>query len=264
MNLSLYQIDAFTNRLFSGNPAAVVPLEEWLPDAVLQSIAMENNLSETAFFVPNGKDFDLRWFTPAIEVNFCGHATLASAHTLYHHLGFAGEKITFHTHVGTLTVAREGDNYRMDFPADRLTPVPDPPADLLNALGVKAEAAFKGREDYLIIAGSEAEVAALQPDFRALLRLGGRGILVSAPGREVDFVSRCFFPNAGIDEDPVTGSAHTTMTPYWAQRLGKTKLTARQISARGGELHCEIRGDRVVLLGQAVTYMIGRIEGLKD
>ncbi|MBK8703819.1 MAG: PhzF family phenazine biosynthesis protein [Saprospiraceae bacterium] len=261
MTIPLYQIDAFTNRLFGGNPAAVCPLDSWITDELMQQIAAENNLSETAFFVlrPDG-DYDLRWFTPAAEVDLCGHATLATAHVLFRHLGYAKDKIGFHTRSGLLTVVREGEGYLMDFPADRIEHVPAP-AILAEALGAEPLEVWKGREDYLVVLPSEADVAALRPDFRKLMALGGRGVLATAPGDNHDFVSRCFFPTYGVDEDPVTGSAHTTLTPYWAARLGKTELRARQISARGGEVGCRLLGDRVELTGQAVTYMAGEILG---
>jgi len=258
----LYQVDAFTNRLFGGNPAAVCPLDSWITDELMQQIAAENNLSETAFFVirPDG-DYDLRWFTPAAEVDLCGHATLATAHVLFRHLGNSKEQIGFHTRSGLLTVRRDGEGYLMDFPADRIELV-QAPVILVEALGAEPLEVWKGREDYLAVLPTEADVAALRPDFRKLMALGGRGVLATAPGDNHDFVSRCFFPAYGIDEDPVTGSAHTTLTPYWANRLGKPELRARQISARGGEVGCRLLGNRVELTGQAVTYMIGEVQGL--
>lgn len=254
----MYQADAFTKQLFRGNPAAVCPLKEWLPDATLQAIAAENNLSETAFFIPKGQGFHLRWFTPAIEVALCGHATLATAHILFQHLGYLRETINFHTLSGPLSVSRGDGMYIMDFPTDILEPAPAP-AVLLKALRAEPVEVFTGREDYLVVLESQEQVARLRPDFQLLRQVKGRGVIATAPGEEVDFVSRCFFPNAGIDEDPVTGSAHTTMTPYWAERLSKQELTARQISARGGELKCTMLGERVAIAGQAVTYLEGRI-----
>lgn len=258
MEITLYQADAFTNQLFRGNPAAVCPLKEWLPDATLQAIAAENNLSETAFFIPKGPDFQLRWFTPAIEVALCGHATLATAHILFQHLGHPRNTINFHTLSGPLSVSRGDGLYIMDFPTDILEPTPAP-AVLLQALQAEPVEVFTGREDYLIVLESQEQVARLRPDFQLLRQVKGRGVIATAPGEEVDFVSRCFFPNAGIDEDPVTGSAHTTLTPYWAERLSRQELTARQISARGGELKCTMLGERVAIAGQAVTYLEGRI-----
>ena len=258
MNIPIYQADAFTSELFRGNPAAVCPLDKWLPDATLQAIAAENNLSETAFFVPKGKDFHLRWFTPAIEVDLCGHATLATAHVLFQHLGYRDPSINFHTRSGLLSVSCQEGHYIMDFPTDMLEPALAPKV-LAEALQVTPHEVFAGREDFLVVLGSETEVEALSPDFRLLRQVKGRGVIVTAPGDSVDFVSRCFFPNAGIDEDPVTGSAHTTLTPYWAERLGKQELLARQISRRGGEVKCTMLGERVALAGKAVTYMVGEI-----
>lgn len=256
--LTIYQIDAFTSELFGGNPAAVIPLEYWLPESTMQAIAQENNLSETAFFVPRGGGFQLRWFTPAIEVDLCGHATLASAHALYAHLGFDAPQIEFHTRSGRLNVSRSSAGYIMDFPADRISATEVPPA-LIEGLNQTPLEVYMGREDYLVVYETQADVANLSPDFSRLRALQGRGVIATAPGYEIDFVSRAFFPNAGIDEDPVTGSAHTTLTPYWAKRLDQTTLTARQISRRGGELQCTLKGDRVELAGSAVTYMQGTI-----
>lgn len=256
--LKLYQVDAFTDELFRGNPAAVVPLDDWLPDEVMQSIGLENNLSETAFFVIEAEGYRLRWFTPSIEVELCGHATLASAHVLFTHLGFDRDRIVFHTRSGRLQVARSGPEYVMDFPADRLTAVDGPPA-LLEGLKRRPVEVYMGREDYLAVFANRSDVTTLAPDFDRLAALDGRGVIVTAPGDDVDFVSRAFFPNAGINEDPVTGSAHTTMAPYWAERLGKDALEARQISRRGGRVRCTVKGDRVMLAGRAVTYLEGSI-----
>lgn len=255
---AIYQVDAFTGEVFRGNPAAVVPLEKWLPTEVMQAIALENNLSETAFFVPRGGGFQLRWFTPTVEVDLCGHATLASAHVLFNHLGFDQDRIEFHTRSGQLNVERSGTEYLMDFPADQIAAVAPPPA-LIEGLNETPLEVYMGREDYLVVFETESDVAALQPDFGRLKALKGRGVIVTAPGDEVDFVSRGFFPNAGVDEDPVTGSAHTTLTPYWAGRLEKNELIARQISQRGGAIRCVFKEDRVELAGQAVTYLIGKI-----
>ncbi|MDZ4680722.1 MAG: PhzF family phenazine biosynthesis protein [Saprospiraceae bacterium] len=258
MELTIYQVDAFTDRLFSGNPAAICQLQEWLPDALLLAIAHENNLSETAYLVPESDGYRLRWFTPTTEVTLCGHATLAAAHVLYNHLGYEADKVIFHTLSGTLTVKRTSDGYMMNFPTDTLRHVSAPLA-LIVALGITPTKVFLGREDYLVVLENRQQVADLHPDFAALRRLQGRGVIVTAPcdDSSADFVSRCFYPNAGIDEDPVTGSAHTTMAPYWAERLGKPELFARQISRRGGTLKCRLLNDRVELIGHAVTYMIG-------
>lgn len=262
MQLPIFQVDAFTERVFGGNPAAVVPLREWLDEATMQSIAAENNLAETAFFVPTTKagHFGLRWFTPVKEVRLCGHATLATAHILYERLGFAGQTITFETQkAGALRVERTTEGYRMDFPADRPRPV-DPPAPIQLALGLTPVETLLGEDDLLVIVEQEEYVEQLQPDMNNLRLIEGRGVIVSAPGSSVDFVSRCFFPNYGIDEDPVTGSAHTLLTPYWAHRLQKNTLTAIQASARRGHLRCTLAEERVLLEGQAVTYLVGEIE----
>lgn len=261
---TLYQVDAFTDRLFGGNPAAVVPLPQWLPDAVMQALANENNLSETAFFVPVDDGFELRWFTPEIEVDLCGHATLATAHVLFTHLGYAKAVIHFHTRSGLLTVERSAQGYVMDFPADEIHPIAKP-ARLEQALGAPVLETWQGRSDLMAVLADADTVRQLRPDMPALAALGGRGVIVTAPGAaDADFVSRCFFPNAGVPEDPVTGSAHTTMTPYWAKRLGKAALRARQLSARGGVLGCALIEKRVKLEGQAVTYFTGAIGRLLD
>lgn len=258
MRIPMYQVDAFTHERFRGNPAAVCPLEKWLPDAVMQSIAAENNLAETAFFVASGGEYDLRWFTPELEVDLCGHATLASAYVLFHRLGFAGERVTFRTQSGPLMVARDGARLTLDFPSRPPKPVP-PPAGLAAGLRAEPSATFLAR-DLLALFDDEAQVRALRPDFTALARLEAFAIIVTAPGMKVDFVSRFFAPRAGIAEDPVTGSSHCTLIPFWAERLGKTRLTARQVSARGGEIACELRGNRVHIGGEAVLYLEGTIE----
>ena len=258
MKLPVYQVDAFARRLFEGNPAAVCPLEGWLDDTVLQAIAMENNLSETAFFVPAGQGFELRWFTPVAEVDLCGHATLASAFVLYEKLGHAQAAIEFRTRSGPLTVRRDGDLLIMDFPAR----VPEPcaaPESLLAALG-QAPVEVLGSDDYVVVYENEPAIRGLAPDMGLLERLDRRAVCVTAPGEEVDFVSRFFAPKVGIPEDPVTGSAHCQLTPYWASRLGKTELVARQLSRRGGEIACRLRGDRVLLEGRAVLFLEGSID----
>lgn len=258
---SIFQVDAFTNRCFAGNPAAVVPLESWLSEDILQAIAAENNLSETAYFVPEGEGYAIRWFTPVSEVRLCGHATLAAAHVLFAHLGFAGEQLRFSTReAGPLMVTRIGDQtYRLDFPADEPRPIAGLP-ELADILGAEPIRLFTGADDLLAIFEDQDTIDRMRPDFGRLAALDRCGVIVSAPGREVDFVSRCFFPAYGIDEDPVTGSAHTLMTPYWAAQLGKTRLTAQQRSARRGELTCELALDRVLLDGGAVTYLQGEIQ----
>jgi PhzF family phenazine biosynthesis protein len=258
MRLPIYQIDAFADRVFAGNPAAVVPLEEWLPDATLQAIAAENNLSETAFFLRSGEDYELRWFTPTVEVDLCGHATLASAYVVFRFLEPSRRRIAFTTRKsGTLVVTREGDELAMDFPS--LPPTPcEAPTGLAVALGRNPSEVLVSRA-YLAIYQREADIAAIKPDFAGLKRLD-RGVIVSAPGNDgIDFVSRFFAPGIGIDEDPVTGGAHCQLIPYWAKRLGKTRLAARQISPRGGALSCALAGERVTIAGRAQLYLEGRI-----
>ena len=258
MKIPLYQVDAFTSRAFGGNPAAVCPLEEWLDDATLQGIALENNLSETAFFIDRGDHFDLRWFTPAAEVDLCGHATLATAYVLFNDLDIGGNEVHFDTRSGRLTVRRNGDRLALDFPAR--PPEPWPEADAVaGALGRSPTEVLKNVM-CLAVFENEADVRALSPDFARIAALPCDGVIATAPGDLVDFVSRYFAPKHGIPEDPVTGSAHCVLTPYWAKRLGKARLTARQVSARGGELECEDRGDRVWIAGQAVKYLEGIIE----
>ncbi len=262
MRLPLFQIDAFAERVFQGNPAAVCPLEAWLPEALMQAIAAENNLSETAFCVPEGEGYGLRWFTPLKEIDLCGHATLATAHVLFEHLGFAGAEIVFSTRSGALRVTRAGDRLAMDFPAKAVEPCAAPAA-LIEGLGRMPLEVYGGR-DYLAVFADAAEVRALTPDPRRLAELDRHGVIVTAPGGaedgDVDFVSRFFVPKFGVDEDPVTGSAHCSLTPFWAARLGKATLEARQVSRRGGRLQCTLAGERVILRGRAVTYMAATIE----
>ena len=260
MKLPLYQIDAFASKVFTGNPAAVVPLGGWLLDETMQAIAMENQLSETAFIIPGEEKVALRWFTPAIEVDLCGHATLASAHVLFSELRWDGDSVVFSSRSGDLTVLNLGSQLEMDFPSDELNPA-EPEKDRVGAaLGCRVLELWRGRDDYMAVVEDESVVRGLKPDMRAISDLPARGILVTAPGEAVDFVSRCFFPAAGIDEDPVTGSAHTTMAPYWSEKLGRGVLTAHQVSARCGEVICEPDGNRVKLRGQALTYLRGEIE----
>ncbi len=262
MKLSLYQVDAFTDQLFGGNPAAVCPLEAWLPDERMQQIAAENNLAETAFYVKEDDHYALRWFTPTVEVDLCGHATLAAAFVLFEVERYAADELAFETRSGRLTVVRQGSRLVMDFPADTLESA-DLSAAVRDGLGGEQPVeTFRGSSDYLVVLESEAELLALQPDFRRMAEdRSVRAVIVTAPGpnSDVDFVSRCFAPQSGIDEDPVTGSAHTTLVPYWAERLGKEQLTARQRSTRGGTLYCTHRGDRVDIAGEAVLYLRGEI-----
>jgi len=257
MSIQQFVVDAFTAERFTGNPAAVCVLPHWPDAALLQAIAAENNLSETAFIVSAGADFDLRWFTPVTEVDLCGHATLAAAHVLFNHLDFAGSQISFNTRSGTLTVQRNGDRLAMSFPASVPQPCV-PPVELVSALGGRP-VAILAAEDYLVVYEDATFVQALQPDLTLLAKLDRRGVIVSAPGTDRDFVSRFFGPRVGIDEDPVTGSAHCQLAPYWAARLGKTALQARQVSARGGDVHCVLEGDRVILSGTAVTFLQGML-----
>lgn len=260
--LPLYQVDAFASQPFQGNPAAVVPLPEWPEDSLLQAIAAEQNLSETAFIVDGDGDWELRWFTPATEVDLCGHATLAAAHVLFEHLGARGDALCFSTRSGPLRVRREQAGLVMDFPAVASTPCQPPPA-LVAGLGLTPAHTLAGT-DYLAVLADAAAVAALQPDLGQLARLNRRGIIVTASGSDhgdgrYDFVSRFFGPAVGVPEDPVTGSAHCQLAPYWAGRLGRERLLARQLSARGGDVHCTLLGDRVALRGQAVTWLVGHI-----
>lgn len=258
MRLPLYQVDAFTDRVFHGNPAAVCPLDAWLPDRVLQAIAAENNLAETAYFVKEGADYRLRWFTPVAEVDLCGHATLASADVLFRVLGHADDTVRFHTRSGVLEVAHRGGVYFMDFPATPPVSCAQP-AMLAEALGVTPRHTLRAF-DYIVVVETEAEVRALAPDFNRLAQLDLRGVAVTAPGTEVDFVSRFFAPRYGINEDPVTGSAHCELAPYWAGVLGKTTMRAEQVSPRGGMVGCELRGERITLSGRAAHYMTAEID----
>lgn len=257
MRLPIYQVDAFTARLFGGNPAAVVPLAEWLPDATMQAIAQENNLAETAFFVPTGDRYHLRWFTPELEIDLCGHATLATAHVIFEKLAPERQSVAFDTRSGELTVARSGGLLSMDFPSRPPTPLADDPA-LAAALGARPRETWTSR-DCLCLLENEAAVRDLKPDMTALEKLPYFAIIVTAAGESADFVSRFFAPGAGVPEDPVTGSAHSTLIPFWAARLGRTKMRALQLSRRGGELFCEFQGNRVQIAGRAVLYLEGEI-----
>jgi PhzF family phenazine biosynthesis protein len=254
MNL-YFVVHSFTDTVFRGNPAGVCPLEEWLDDSLMQRIAAENQLSETAFFVQKEDHFELRWFTPTTEVDLCGHATLASAHVIFDHLGHEEDVVTFHTQSGELTAWKDGNYLVMDFPSRPGEPIEAPDA-LIKGLGREPAEVYQAR-DYLAIFETEQEVRDLEPDFAALESLDCTGIIASAPGSEADFVSRFFAPLAGIPEDPVTGSAHSTLTPFWASRLDKNRLVAHQVSDRGGVLKCTLRDDRVLIAGQAVLYVKG-------
>lgn len=263
----IYQLDAFTDQLFAGNPAAVVPLtnqNEWLPDARLQAIAAENNLAETAFYIRTETGYHIRWFTPTVEVDLCGHATLAAGYVIF----FLEEQpthspITFDSRSGPLTVCREEDGWLvLDFPVDVLQKAAvQPPALLAGLKGPKPLEILKGKTDFMVVYATQADVESLTPDFRELVTVPARGIIVTAPGDDVDFVSRFFAPQSGIDEDPVTGSAHTTLTPYWAEKLSKNTLNARQVSARQGYLRCKLNDEqsRVDIAGQVQLYLKGEL-----
>lgn len=258
-NYTIYQIDAFTNHIFGGNPAAVCPLEEWPDDRLMQQIAAENNVSETAFFVRRGPVFDIRWFTPTVEVDLCGHATLAAAYALFHHEGYGSGTIRFDSpRSGALAVARDQDFLTLDFPADEVNPIAVS-ADLSSCFDREPLAVFRGKTDFMFVFEDEASIRDLVPSFKDIAGLDARGVIATAKGDRTDFVSRFFAPQAGINEDPVTGSAHTMLTPYWSKRLQKNDLDAMQLSERGGFLKCGIRHDRVAIGGQARLYLKGEI-----
>jgi len=259
MKIKFYQVDAFTDKLFGGNPAGVCSLEDWLPNEVMQNIAFENNLAETAFFVTNDVDFELRWFTPLAEVDLCGHATLATAHVLFEHLKYNKEKIIFHTRSGELTVTKKKEKLVLNFPID-IVKKTEAPEELIKAIGKKPVEAFKGKTDYMFVYQTQKEIEDIVPDFELIKNFQARGIVITAKGDKVDFVSRFFAPLVGIDEDPVTGSAHTTLTPYWAIKLKKQELSAMQLSKRQGKLNCKLIADRVEISGNAVTYLEGSIK----
>ena len=257
MKVPIFQIDAFASSLFTGNPAAVCPLEHWLPDALLQKIAAENNLAETAFFVPSESGYHLRWFTPAVEVDLCGHATLAAAWVILNELDTKAVSVSFQSRGGPLSVSRRGDIYTLDFPAsmpERLVPN----AQLEDALGCPIVELW-GARDYLAVLASEQAVRDVKPSMEKLMALDRFAVIVTAPAKDYDCVSRFFAPAAGVDEDPVTGSAHCTLAPFWAARLNKNPIRAFQASSRGGEVHCEVHGDRVLLSGTAVKFLEGTI-----
>ncbi|MEN8250819.1 MAG: PhzF family phenazine biosynthesis protein [Bacteroidota bacterium] len=258
--IKLYQIDAFTDKVFGGNPAAVCVLNAWLDEATMQSIANENNLSETAFIVKKDDNYEIRWFTPSVEVDLCGHATLGSAYVLFKYYDITTNIIEFHSKAsGVLPVEKVGDDLTLDFPTDVCEKVAIP-YSLISAFNIEPKETLKGKTDYLLIYSNQKEIEELTPDFNLIKASGIRGVIVSAPGDKTDFVSRFFGPGVGVNEDPVTGSAHTTLTPYWSNRLGKDVMTARQLSKRGGDLKCEYLGDRVKITGKAIIYFIGEIE----
>jgi len=259
MKLPIYWIDVFTRQKYCGNPAAVIPLENWLEDSEMQLIAFENGLAETAFFVPSKSgQYHLRWFTPTAEVDLCGHATLATAFTLFQHLGSVGDHITFNTRSGDLLVSRTSDDrLKLDFPSRRAKPVATPAA-IIKGLGAEPTY-FAQAEANLAVFATASDILSITPDFAALATLEQYGTIVTAPGDDCDFVSRFFAPGVGVDEDPVTGSAHCVLTPYWADRLGKNQLYAKQLSQRGGELWCELHKDRVHIMGHARLYLEGNV-----
>lgn len=260
MRIRMFQVDAFTNTLFGGNPAAICLPTDWLPETTMQAIAAENNLAETAFVVKGELSNGIRWFTPMVEVDLCGHATLAAAHVFFNELGYEGDEISFYSHrSGTLNVMRKGGLLTLDFPTDVYAKIATP-AVLEKALGIQPMETFRGKTDYMVVLPSEGHVSRLSPDFELLGKLDVRGVIATAEGTEVDFVSRFFSPQSGINEDPVTGSAHTTLVPYWAAELGKKELTAIQISPRRGHLYCRYNGSRVDISGHAVTFLRGEID----
>jgi len=257
LELTLYQIDAFAENLFEGNPAAVVPLQQWLPDSLMQQIAAENNLSETAFFVATENGFHIRWFTPCYEVDLCGHATLASAFVIFNHLHFAKEIIHFESKSGPLQVQQKGALLELDFPAQSVQPT-DTTAAIIDAFG-RAPIATLEAEDYLLVFNDEEFVRSVTPNFEVIRNLDKRAVIITAESSKFDFVSRFFIPEYGINEDPVTGSSFTILAPYWASKLGKNVLNARQVSERGGNVHCEVVDNRVKISGAAVDYMHAKI-----
>lgn len=259
MKLKIYQVDAFTAEVFSGNPAAVCPLDQWLDDELMQDIAAENNLSETAFYVKDGDRYMIRWFTPAVEVDLCGHATLATAFVLFNHEEHQGDIIQFDSpRSGALSVSRKGDMLALNFPADKIEQM-ELTEELSAGFDIRPQEAFKGKTDCLLVYEKEDDVRNIKPDFHKISKLEARGVIVTAPGETVDFVSRFFGPQSGVNEDPVTGSAHTTLVPYWNEQTGKTGFTAVQLSSRKGYLECRYLGDRVEIAGRAKLYMTGEI-----
>ncbi len=262
MKITLYQVDAFTNKLFGGNPAAVIPLKKWLDTELMQKIALENNLSETVFFVPSGKkgvDYDIRWYTPAVEIDLCGHATLAAAFTIFTILKERKKKIVFSSQSGLLIVKKEKDRIEMDFPSWKPERVNDYPAVLSSVLNNAEIVGVYKHRDWLVELLNEEAVQKCEPDFSAMKKYFDK-MIITAPGKEVDFVSRFFAPGAGINEDPVTGSAHSQLIPFWSEKLGKNKMLAKQLSQRGGDIYCEqVNTERVVMGGQCVFYMKGVI-----
>lgn len=259
MKYKLYQVDAFTDQLFGGNPAAVCPLAAWLDDDMLQKIAMENNLAETVFYVAQDDRYEIRWFTPKVEVDLCGHATLAAAFVLFHQENHPGDSINFYSpRSGALAVSRSSAGLTLDFPADIFHPVPVS-SEMIRCFDKQPVEAYKGKTDFMLVYEKEADIRDIKPQFEAVAALKARGIIVTAKGDDVDFVSRFFAPQSGIVEDPVTGSAHTTLIPYWSEKLNKTEMSAIQLSERKGYLQCKFLGSRVGITGQAKLYLSGEI-----
>ncbi len=257
--IKIFQLDAFTDRLFSGNPAAVCPLDQWLDDALMQSIAAENNLAETAFFVPKDKYFEIRWFTPAVEVDLCGHATLAAAFVLFNCLDYNEQEIRFHSpRSGELKVFKQNDILFLDFPADTLEEMVNL-SQIASCIGIWPSEVHKGKTDFLVLVEREEDVLNLKPDFNEIAKLEARGLIVTAKGEEFDFVSRFFAPQCGINEDPVTGSAHTSLIPFWSEKLGKKEMKAFQLSKRGGKLICIAKKQRCLIGGRVKLFMTGEL-----
>lgn len=258
MIIPIFQVDAFTDKLFGGNPAAVCPLDCWLHDSLMQQIAQENNLAETAFIVEEAEGFRIRWFTPAVEVDLCGHATLAAGHVYFNHLGYSGKEIIFNSRSGKLRVSKEDNMLALDFPVDEISMVSIHPV-LSELLGDRILEVWRGKTDYMVVFESQKEIENLLPDFQKLASIEARGVIVTAPGETSDFVSRFFAPQSGINEDPVTGSAHTTLSLYWSRKLEKNEMTAIQLSSRKGHLRCSLKDDRVLISGNCKTFMIGEV-----
>ena len=262
MKIALYQVDAFTDELFHGNPAAICFLDKWLDNTLMQKIAMENNLSETAFVVKKNNQFHIRWFTPIAEVDLCGHATLASAHIIFNQYGYKKNLIIFNSmHSGILKVRKDGEYLTLDFPAQKIKKA-IPPDELIEGIGKKPIEVYKGKTDYLLVYQNEKEIQTISPDFNALSKILTRGIIVTAKGDYYDFVSRFFAPTLGVNEDPVTGASHTILIPYWRKKLNKNELNAKQLSTRQGILKCRMNKDRVYISGKAITYLKGEILSL--
>jgi len=259
MKFKIYQVDAFAEKIFSGNPAAVCPLDKWLSDDLLRKIAKENNLSETAFYIKIGNQYEIRWFTPKVEVDLCGHATLATGYVLFHHEGHKYDIINFHSpRSGKLTVTKQNERLTLNFPTDIYEHIPLYES-LTKGFETQPVEALKGKMDYVLVFETEEQIKNIKFNLSEIAKLEGRGVIITAKGDQCDFVSRYFAPQFGIDEDPVTGSAHTTLTPYWAKKLNKTELTAIQLSERKGYLQCKYLGERVEISGQGKLYLIGEI-----